>query len=183
MRVTMEHREEIAGIRRDRINYFVDCTVQFSEEEKAIVRIRKLEHQFFSVGPPNPDLLLSEILKLDIVRGIAKLSYFTAIPYGIIGFLNGWRSSGDIATLMLLGGIIVDIAGFFFLLLQKNKSKKATNEQNISIQKLLEGPFSVYAPNIPAVEEIEQDITNNLRAIKNLLTGSLEQPSRRSVTL
>ena len=44
MRVTMEHREE-SGIVFDEKNYYVDTTVVFSEEERAIIKARGLAGQ------------------------------------------------------------------------------------------------------------------------------------------
>jgi hypothetical protein len=38
MRVTIEHREESAGILGSTKHHFVDCSVEFSEEEKAIIK-------------------------------------------------------------------------------------------------------------------------------------------------
>ena len=50
MRVTLSTRQ-VDGIFPWRKQYFVDCTVLFSEEEKAIIHERVLGEHYFPVGP------------------------------------------------------------------------------------------------------------------------------------
>ena len=38
MRVTIEHRESVSGIRAAHKDCYIDCQVEFSEEEKAIIK-------------------------------------------------------------------------------------------------------------------------------------------------
>src|SRR5438132_2151850 len=45
MRVTIEHREHAAGVTGMTRNHYVDCTVEFSEEEKPIVGQRGLSKE------------------------------------------------------------------------------------------------------------------------------------------
>lgn len=54
MRVTIEHREATTGVLNSHKQSFVDCTVNFSEEERAIVKERDLYGQGFSVRTSTP---------------------------------------------------------------------------------------------------------------------------------
>ena len=50
MRVTIEHREQASGVTGKHKDCYVDCKVEFNEEERAIVKARDLWTEGFS-GP------------------------------------------------------------------------------------------------------------------------------------
>jgi hypothetical protein len=53
MRVVIDHRQLLTGL-GSKISQFVDCTVQFSEEEKAIIKKRGLGDHIIVLDPPTP---------------------------------------------------------------------------------------------------------------------------------
>jgi hypothetical protein len=53
MRVVIDHRQQVTGL-GSKISQFVECIVQFSEEEKAIIRARGLGDHIIVVDPPSP---------------------------------------------------------------------------------------------------------------------------------
>src|SRR5580700_4539546 len=52
MQVTIRHRQALGGINGERPDHYVDCRVDFSEEEKAIIAARRLGPQYSLVLPP-----------------------------------------------------------------------------------------------------------------------------------
>lgn len=54
MRVTIEHRETTTGITGNHKDCYIDCRVQFSEEEKAIIKARDLYRQGITVRTSTP---------------------------------------------------------------------------------------------------------------------------------
>ena len=54
MRVTIEHREQTAGVIGSKKDCYVDCTVEFSEEERAIIKERDLYREGFTVRTSTP---------------------------------------------------------------------------------------------------------------------------------
>src|SRR5262249_39422434 len=98
MRVTMRHREEGTGITGKWRNYFVDCVIEFSEEELAIIRARSLYDQIVVSGllapspPPlsrNAPFWLRSIAPLTAATGfiIAIQSLFTKVGAALGVFL------------------------------------------------------------------------------------------------
>ena len=54
MRVTIEHRETTTGMTGNHKDCYIDCQVEFSEEEKAIIKARDLYRQGFTVRTSTP---------------------------------------------------------------------------------------------------------------------------------
>src|SRR6266568_7554570 len=52
MRVTIDHREAISVF--GRTQFFIDCTVQFSEAERAVIRNRQLGDHHIAVDGETP---------------------------------------------------------------------------------------------------------------------------------
>jgi hypothetical protein len=51
MRVTIKHRDELAGILGDKRKFLLDVSIEFSQEERAIIEKRKLYHTEFDLTP------------------------------------------------------------------------------------------------------------------------------------
>src|ERR1700733_12241873 len=81
MRVTIDHRQQNTGL-GSTISQFVECTVQFSEEEKAIIRVRGLNDHIIVLDPPSPPPSYREYMTAGILQGFAPL--FAIIGFGLI---------------------------------------------------------------------------------------------------
>lgn len=69
MRVTIEHREATSGVLGKHTESYVDCTVQFSEEERAIVQARDLYREGFFVRTSTPLPSQGSTLGTNLMRG------------------------------------------------------------------------------------------------------------------
>jgi hypothetical protein len=118
MRVVIEHRQQVTGL-GSKISQFVDCTVQFSEEEKAIIKKRGLGDHIIVLDPPTPPPTYREYMTAGILQGFAPLfaiiglcfifySVFQAISTG-----RGMNSGApEFGTFLLFGSPIGWAVGF-----------------------------------------------------------------------
>src|SRR5580692_10469222 len=99
MRVTTEHRQQTTGLGSSQ-SQFVECTVQFSEEEKAIIRVRGLHDHIIVLDPPSPPPTYREYMTAGILRGFSPLA-------GVVG-VTLFMSS------MFIGGAYALLGVFLF---------------------------------------------------------------------
>src|ERR1700674_117185 len=78
MRVTINHRQRTTGLASTQ-SQFVDCTVQFSEEEKAIIKARGLSDHLIVLDNPRPPPSYREYMTAGILLAFSPL-------FGLIGF-------------------------------------------------------------------------------------------------
>ena len=84
MRVTIEHREATTGVLNNHKDCYVDCTVNFSEEERAIIKARDLYREGFTVRTSTPLPSGSSMLGTGLMRFVG--------PFMIVGgFIWGNR--------------------------------------------------------------------------------------------
>lgn len=83
MRVTIEHREEPGGVAGQRRDYFVDCTVAFSEEEGAIIKARGLYGHAITVNAATPLPSLTMMRAIGPIRGVAGLAAIAGVYIGL----------------------------------------------------------------------------------------------------
>jgi hypothetical protein len=113
VRVTIQHREQVGGITGSRRDYYIDSTVYFSEEERAIIKARDLYREGISVKaatPPPTSAALGTSFTLSIAgppmviggllyglfgEGLARIQTNVAAPILFIGLRpptsNRWR--------------------------------------------------------------------------------------------
>src|SRR5882757_9774281 len=72
MRVTIDHREVLSAF--GRIHFYIDCTVQFSEAERAVIRNRQLGDHSIQVGGAVPRF--RHLRGFAIANGILWLTTF-----------------------------------------------------------------------------------------------------------
>src|SRR3990167_9638207 len=111
MLVTIEHREQAAGVTGAKRQYFVDCTVEFSEEERAIIKARDLYSHFLLLGRATPPESGGHFAGTLAMRGLGPLVILAGVVLGIVSAFT--NSSGDLAGFLFFGGIIMSIVGFF----------------------------------------------------------------------
>jgi len=177
MRVTIEHREEAGIISSATKHQYVDCTVLFSEEEKAIIKVRDLYSTNFSIPPATPPVDSVSYWGLPIARLIARLTWIGGI---ILGFLSVFtRQLGDLAGIMMFGGAIVDL--YFGYAGRKLDDRLARYDQTIRLKTLLDEPhLTIWAASPAAAKDKEQQLRDRLNDIKVLLTRSAELPPTQS---
>jgi hypothetical protein len=163
MRVTMEHREESALVPGEK-NYYVDTTVQFSEEERAIIQARGLGSQKAAAGyrskiPSDVALELPAYLRafgpmalaLSVVIGI-----FEGAQQGVLLFLAaaaGW-AYGYIAPIL---------------------HARAIREHVVLVRHVISDPtFAFYAETPAHAKGLANGIAEQLTDLKRLITESAD---------
>ena len=176
MRVTIEHREETTGLTQSHKESFIDCKVEFSEEERAIIKARDLYRESFIVGvatqPPSTGSIL----------GPAAMKFFgpiLIIASFIVGFATG---SEGFSGFMFVLGIGLTIYGWWRS--WRVDRRLDTDDQLITIRQLLSNPsFTVHALNAGYAKAVEEDIRDHLVSLKTLIQSSTELPAKQTFEL
>lgn len=180
MRVTIEHREETAGVTGNRRNYFVDCDVTFSEEERAIIKARDLYQHNFVLPAATPIPTKSEFYGYPVLRVIGRLMIVVGFVWGIV---TAFQTNGSsLPGPMFFAGIGIEI--FAWLKTRKVDKRLDQPEQRITLRMLLnDGRFTVHASDPAAAKEVEEQIRVSLAGIKLTISGSAEISSRQTFEL
>lgn len=171
MQVTLRHRQETAGLARDKRNYFVDCEVVFSEEEKAIIYERGLLDRIIHVPagmPKGAGLNPYSLLGLAIKYG----AYFCLIISGLLWMVAvSAREAVPWATFWLVCGFSL----LFIRMWAGWRREASQQDQQISLGKLLSQPvITMHALDLTEATNAEQRLKNTLASLKDFLTGNAE---------
>jgi hypothetical protein len=173
MRVTIEHREQTAGVGGNKRNYFVDCLVELSQEERAIIKARSLYDHHFAVDGAEPPRSTTNFIGAGALKGFAPI-------IGIGGFIWGVFGGGTAAGLLVFGAIGMFIAGF----IMDRKPPGGSEPQTITIRRLISNPrILIYAPDPASAKIVEDELSQNLTNLKSLIAGSAEVRGRHSFEL
>ena len=181
MRVTIEHREATSGVLGTHKQSYVDCTVQFSEEERAIVQARDLYREGFFVRTSTPLPSSGSTLGTGLMRGFGPLLIVAGLLYGMIveGLAHAQTNFGAPALFL---GIGLTVFGFFRS--RKEDKRFETDEQHITVKQLLDKPtFTVHAWNPAAAKGIDEDIRQNLAGLKSLIQNSAQIQAKQTFEL
>ncbi len=175
MRVTIEHREVASGVLNNHKDCYVDCTVEFSEEERAIVKARDLSGSGFEIRAATPLPTKTRMAGTGLMRGGGWLMMVVGVVWGVAG-------GGTPTGLLFFGGLGLAIYGW---LRGRGEDKRfETSEQHITIKQLLNNQsFTVHAWNPAAAQGIEQDIRENLFELKNLIRNSAQIQAKQTFEL
>jgi hypothetical protein len=179
MRVVIEHRQQVTGL-GSKISQFVDCTVQFSEEEKAIINTRWLVDHIIVLDPPSPPPTYREYMTAGILQGFAP--FFTIIGLGLlVSSIFNRGQFAELGWLLLFGSPIGWAVGF---LMDRSMDIRFTHpKQHVSIRSMLAAPFTVFSPD-PAYSDLVVDqIRERLTFLKLVISGSAEPRQRQTYEL
>jgi hypothetical protein len=163
VRVTLSTRQ-VDGILPWRKSYFVDCTVLFSEEEKAIIHERGLGQHYFPVGPETPppsSFLRTASILLQV---FSPLIWLTGCVAGCGMAIAGNSHADGFTGFSFFAAIAMYLAGFAM-----RRHIKVANrlQQVISLSRLLGNPrFSIYAFDNAAAKAIDSELRGILANIK-----------------
>ncbi len=181
MRVTIEHREKPAGFSGNERRYFVDCAIEFSEEEKSIIKQRGLGDRYIKTESDIPtgggiadftwaNTGLRMLSRLLVLGGIA------AIILGMVGN----RSALNFPTPLFVGAFLV----FLYRKYAERRSTASYEERRITVRQLLKDPrFTVYAPDPAVAKGLEHNIREQLVDLKEIIQGSAEVPKKQTFEL
>jgi hypothetical protein len=175
MRVTIDHREVASGVLGNHKDCYVDCTVNFSEEEQAIIKARDLYREGFSVRTATPRPKRSAMLGTGLMRAVGPIMIVVAVIWGLAG-------GGTPTALLVFAGIGFVVYGW--LRSRKEDQRFESSEQEVTVKQLLSKPtFTVHAWNPAAAKGIEEGIRENLVALKSLIQNSAQLQATRTFEL
>ena len=173
MRVTIEHREQAQGVVSNRKECYVDCKVEFSEEERAIIKERDLYREGFTVRTSTPLPTKAEFLSTGVMRFIGRILMIAGVILGIAGTNFGF---------LFFVGAGLEIYGF--VRTRREDQRFENDEQTITIKQLLSNPsFTVHAWNAGLAKTIEEEIREHLVALKGLIQSSAQLQPRQTFEL
>jgi hypothetical protein len=175
VRVTVEHREKTSGVLQNRKEYYIDCRVEFSEEERSIIKERDLYRNGFPIRTSTPLPGHASFVGTMIMRLVSPFMIVGGIIYGIAG-------GGGLSGLLVFGGIGLFIASW--IREHRRDQRLATDEQFVTINRLLDNPtFTVYAGNPAAAKGLEEDVRENVTYLKQLIKSSAELRNKQTFEL
>lgn len=180
MRVTIEHREVSAGIMGNKRNHFIDCNVEFSEEEKAIIKRRNLGDLSLKVESDVPSGsgfdaegigsgLIQTITRLCVVGGVISIfaSPFVKVPETLPFYL-----------------FLIALGLFIFRKKAERRSDASNNTRVITVRDLLKNSrFTIYGVNPAVAKGMELDLREQLTHAKNVIAASAEVPTKSTFEL
>lgn len=180
MRVTIEHREQPSGMLGNHTECYIDCNVEFSEEERAIIKARDLYNESFTIRTSTPQVTKSRLLGSGLMRIVGRVMWIGGILRGL------YESFGHIPTNygapLLFLGIALEIWAF---IRQRGENRRIENpEQEITIKQLLSNPrFTVHTLNAAVSKIFEDEIREALTRIKNLIKNSAQLQAKQTFEL
>lgn len=165
MRISFKHHQEQTGTLRNKAETFIDCTVEFSEEEKAIIKLRSLEREGITTwqAVPPPDAIEA--------GGLDALRYIAPAMAGI-GLVLGIATNSAPPAYLLFAGL--GLWAFYFWRRQRlHKIFKQGPTRTITIKEILSHPtFTVWARTPLDAKVAEQNLRDEFTRIKSLITES-----------
>jgi hypothetical protein len=174
MRVTIEHREETSGLLRNHKECYVDCTVEFSDEERAIIKTRDLYNNSFDIRTSTPMVSDAAFYGFALLRIPARFMIMGGLvcivlnvePWGYLFFV----------------GVPLEI--YCWRTWRKQDKRMDSDQQRITIKRLLTNPhFTVHAWNAGAAKGVEQEIREHLLDIKGNITTSAQLQTKHTFEL
>lgn len=181
MRVTIEHRETPSGVLGNHRDCYVDCSVNFSEEERAIIKARDLYRDGFTIRTSTPLPSKTQFFSTNVIRIVGL---FMAIGGMLRGIYEGLAHvpTNSIGGPMFFIGLGLFIWGWFRT--RKEDKRFELSEQEITVKQLLTQPtFTVHGWNPAAAKGLEETIRENLVSLKNLIQDSAEVRTKQTFEL
>ncbi|HEV2878456.1 MAG TPA: hypothetical protein VGW96_02645 [Candidatus Eremiobacteraceae bacterium] len=162
MQVTINHREESTGLTGRHRNYFVDCDVLFSEEERATIVARAMQQHSFEVTSARPPRSRSHYIGAGFLRGLSPV-------VGVVGIVLAFFSG--IGGLLIFLAIVMFVAGF----VMDRRPAGEAKPQHVTLGRLVTNPrLTVYAYDPADAARIDDELRETLANIKNRLIINTE---------
>jgi len=173
MRVTIEHREQAVGLSGKQHHYFVDCTVDLSQEERAIVENRGLHQHFIEVGYSSPP---DSGAKSGLLQGFVPLVALAGVGLGISSMFT--KSGEGLSFLLLLA------AGGMWLFGRTSEFKAAHATPNVTLGQLLNNNrFTVYAASPAQAKQVDAELREKLVILKANIADSADIGQKQTFEL
>jgi hypothetical protein len=181
VRVTITHREE-DGLLPSAKRHYVDCTVLFSEEEKAIVRARGLSSHYIVVDPEVPPPAASLGTVATLLKALAPLIFLGGCVAGIGVTLAGHNHTADaIAASSFLGAFAMFLGG---VALRRHVRVVEQPQQTVTLARLLSNAtFSIYAIDNARAKAVDAELRLTLTRLKESLLENRDMVPAESFEL
>jgi hypothetical protein len=175
MRVTIDHRETTTGVLGNHRDCYLDCRVEFSEEEKAIIKQRDLYKLDITVRAATPAPTNTQFLNVSLMRTVGRIMMIAGVVWGLAG-------GGALTGLLFFVGAGLEIYGW---IRNRTDSKRAeSSDQVLTIKRLLANPtFSVHAFDPAAAKGFELQVRDQLTYLKNAIADSAELRTKKTFEL
>ncbi len=182
MRVTIEHREQTTGIIGRHKDCYIDCKVEFSEEERAIIKARDLYGESFTIRTSTAPPSNSAFYSTTFMRPVGAVLAVGGLVYAIINSFGTDQGKSNFGVMVMFVGIGVMIWGW---IRAHREDKRLDNvEQTITVKRLLSNPlFTVHAWNAGYAKPIEEEIRGHLTGLKNIIANSAELRAKQTFEL
>lgn len=164
MQITIKHRQE-DGLLPSKKRHYLDCTILFSEEEKAIIRERGLGAHYLAVDPEVPAPGAASGTVATLLKASAPLVFLGGCVAGIGMSVAGNGRGGD-----AIGGFTVFAALAMFLggiALKRHVRIAEQPEQLVTLSRLLNNPtFSIYAFDNARAKTVDTELRASLARLK-----------------
>jgi hypothetical protein len=165
VQVTIRHRQEDGLLPNKKLHY-VDCTVLFSEEEKAIIQARGLGQHYIVTDPEMPPPSGSQRGLATLLKVMAPCLFLGGCAAGLGMTAAGNHHGGDTVTgitwfaalAMFLGGIAI----------KRHVRVAEQPKQTITLARLLTNPsFSAYALDNARAKVLDDELRETLIRLKD----------------
>lgn len=181
MRVTIEHRQSNPVLTQSTKHHFVDCNVEFSEEEKVIIKARNLSGHSFTVDSATPRPSGIAVGGSGLLAALGRLGIVAGIVLAIIANFKGGLFE-TLAALSFFGGVAIWI--YATLLMRKQDKRIESSLQTVTLKRLLNsGRFTVHATSPAQAELVEHEIRTNLANTKQLIARSADIKAKQTFEL
>jgi hypothetical protein len=187
MRVTIDHRQQTTGLGSTQ-SQFVECTVQFSEEEKAIIKVRGLADHLIVLDHPRPPPSYREYMTAGILLAFSPLFGFVGFGILVVSVLaysfSGGQSYGEYVALGVVLFFGAPIAWAIGFLMDRAMNHRFTHpKQFVTIREMLLRPFTIHSPDPAYSDLIVEQIKERLAILKAVITGSAELREKQTYEL
>jgi hypothetical protein len=181
MRVTIEHREATTGVIGTRKECYVDCKVEFSEEERAIISERDLYREAFTVRTSTPTPSGTAFWSTNIMRGVGPLMIVGGLIYGMIVEGLGHAPTNYGGPILFIG---IGLTIYGWIRSRREDKRFEASDQRITVKQLLSNPtFTVHAWNAGYAKGIENEIRQHLVSLKALIKDSAQLQAKQTFEL
>lgn len=164
MQVTIQHRQEDGLLPSKKLHY-VDCTVLFSEEEKAIIQARGLGQHFIVTDSEVPPPPASHRPIATLLKALSPLVFLGGCVSGFGIMVAGGGHGGEAVTcISFFAAVAMLLAG---IALKRHVRVAEQPQQTITLGRLLSNPsFSAYAFDNARAKVLDFELRETLVRLK-----------------
>lgn len=164
MRVTIEHRQE-DGLLPNKKRHYVDCTVLFSEEEKAIIQARGLEKHYIVTDPEIPPPSNAQRSLSTVLKVLALCLFLGGCVAGLGMTIAGNNQGGDfVGGISWFSALAMFLGGFA---MKRHVRIAEQPKQTITLGRLLTNAcFSAYAFDNARAKVLDEELRATLIRLK-----------------